>query len=138
MIRVTHQIAIDEADVQIEFVRSPGPGGQNVNKVATAAQLRFDVRGCRTLPPAVRERVERQCAGRINSEGFLILTARRHRSQKMNREDALERLTELIRIASVAPRPRRKTAPTAASRRRRLDDKRRQSERKQLRREPGL
>ena len=133
MIRITPQIEIDEKDVRIEFVRSSGPGGQNVNKVSTAAQLRFDVLGSQGLPPAVRERLQRQCAGRINSEGVLIIDARRHRSQRLNREEALERLGDLIRRAAVVPRPRRATSPTAGSRRRRLEAKRRRSLTKELR-----
>ena len=133
MIRITPQIAIDEKDVRIEFVRSGGPGGQNVNKVSTAAELRFDVRGCGALLPAVRERLLRQCGRRVSAEGILILDARRHRSQLRNREDAIERLCELIRRAAEPPRPRVKTAPTAASRRRRLDAKRRRGETKRLR-----
>ena len=137
MIHITPQIEIDEGDVRIEFVRSSGPGGQNVNKVSTAAQLRFDVAACRSLPPAVRQRLLQQCAGRISSEGVLILEASRHRSQRMNREDALRRLADLIRRAAVEPRRRRKTAHTAGSRRRRLEDKRRRSEVKALRRAPG-
>jgi len=133
MIRITPQIAIDEKDVLIEFVRSSGPGGQNVNKVSTAAQLRFDLLRCRNLPPAVRERLLQQCAGRISREGLLLIDARRHRSQKLNRQDALDCLAELIRRAAVAPRPRTKTAPTAASRLRRLESKRRRSRIKELR-----
>jgi ribosome-associated protein len=136
MIRVNPQIEIGEGDVHIDFVRSSGPGGQNVNKVSTAAQLRFDVAGCPSLPPAVRQRLFQQCAGRINTEGVLIVEASRHRSQRMNREDAMNRLADLIRRAAVEPRPRRKTAPTRASRRRRLEDKRRHSEVKSLRRPP--
>jgi ribosome-associated protein len=138
MIRVTPQIEIDEDDVRIAFVRSSGPGGQNVNKVSTAAELRFDVLGCRSLPAAVRQRLLRQCAGRINSEGVLFLSASRHRSQRLNREDALARLAELIRRAAVVPKLRRPTAPTAGSRRRRLEAKRRRSETKQLRGERGI
>jgi ribosome-associated protein len=137
MIRINPQIEIDEADVHIDFVRSSGPGGQNVNKVSTAAQLRFDLANCRSLPPAVRRRLEQQCAGRINSEGILILEASRHRSQRMNRDDAISRLADLIRHAAVEPRPRRRTAPTAGSRRRRLEDKHRRSEVKTLRKPPG-
>ena len=134
MIRITPQIEIDEKDVLIEFVRSSGPGGQNVNKVSTAAQLRFDVLRCQTLPPEVRQRLLMQCAGRISSAGILIIDARRHRSQRLNRQDAVERLAELIRRAAVPPRPRRETSPTASSRQRRLDTKRRRSRIKVLRR----
>jgi ribosome-associated protein len=133
LIRITPQIAIDEADVRIEFVRSGGPGGQNVNKVSTAAQLRFDVLGSRGLPAAVRERLLRQCAGRITSEGVLLIEASTHRSQRMNRRKAMDRLADLIRRAAEVPTPRRATAPTAGSRRRRLEAKRRRALIKRLR-----
>jgi ribosome-associated protein len=137
MLRITPHIAIDEADVRIAFVRSGGPGGQNVNKVSTAAELRFDVRACPSLPPGVRERLLSQCAGRINSDGVLVLSASRHRSQKLNRQDAVDRLAELIRRAAYVPRVRRATRPTAASRARRLDAKRRRGQAKRLRAAPS-
>ena len=136
MIRVTPQLAIDEGDVRVDFIRSSGPGGQNVNKVATAAQLRFDVLGCRTLSDPVRRRLMQQAANRINSEGVLIIDARRHRSQRMNQADAMDRLLDLLRRAATVPKPRRATRPTAGSRQRRLESKRRRSEVKGLRRQP--
>jgi len=134
MLRVTPDISIAEQEILVRFVRSSGPGGQNVNKVATAAELHFDVRGSLSLPGEVKDRLLRIAAGRITSQGVLILDARRFRSQRRNRDDAVERLLALIRQAAVRPKPRRKTAPTAASRQRRLDAKRRKSRIKTLRR----
>ena len=116
MIRVTDHISIDEREIEESFVRSSGPGGQNVNKLATAVQLRFDVRGSPSLPAEVRARLERLAGTRMTREGVLIIVAQRHRTQARNREDALERLVELVRRAAVAPRLRRPTRPTAAAR----------------------
>jgi len=128
MIRVTDQIAIDEGEIREEFIRSSGPGGQNVNKVSTAVQLRFDVRSSPSLPQDVRERLVRLAGTRVTEGGVLIINARRHRARERNRKDAIGRLVELIRRAAQRPKPRRKTAPTLASRNRRLGDKRRRSE----------
>jgi ribosome-associated protein len=133
MIRITDTIAIDEREIDERFIRASGPGGQNVNKVATAVQLRFDVRHSPSLADAVRARLERLAGSRLTKEGVLVITAQRHRTQERNREDALERLIELVRRAAVAPTPRRKTRPTAAARARRLASKKRRSGIKGLR-----
>jgi ribosome-associated protein len=134
MIRVTRSIALDDDELHFDFIRASGPGGQNVNKVASAAQLRFDVVGSPSLPDDVRERLIRLARRRVNRLGELVITARRYRRQDRNREDAIERLVELIRRAAVKPRVRKKTKPSAAARQRRLDAKRRRSETKRMRR----
>ncbi len=136
MIRITPSIAIDENEIEESFIRSPGPGGQNVNKVASAVQLRFAVRTSKSLPAAVRARLERLAGSRLTREGVLILVARDHRSQERNRQDALDKLIELIRRAAVAPIPRRKTRPTFGSKQRRLESKGHRAKIKSLRR-PG-
>ena len=134
MIPVTAQISIDEREIKETFVRASGPGGQNVNKLATAVQLRFDIRRSPSLPEDVRERLERLAGARLTREGVLVITAQRHRTQARNRADALDRLIELIRRAAVAPVQRRPTKPTAASRQRRIDSKKRRAGIKRLRR----
>jgi ribosome-associated protein len=136
MIRVTPTIAIDENEIEESFIRSPGPGGQNVNKVASAVQLRFDVRASKSLPEAVRARLARLAGSRLTRQGVLVLVARDHRSQERNRREALDKLIELIRRASVAPVIRRKTKPTFGSKQRRLESKVHRSKVKSLRR-PG-
>jgi len=134
MLRVTDDIAIPDHEITLGFVRSDGPGGQHVNKTATAVQLRFDVRHSPSLPEAVRRRLERLAGRRLTGEGILIIDARSHRSQKQNREEALERLKRLVQAAARPPRPRRPTKPSAASRRRRLEGKRRRARLKKQRR----
>jgi len=134
MIKITDAISIDENEISYGFVHASGPGGRNVNKVATAVQLRFDVRGSSSLPPDVQERLERLAGNRMTQEGVLILQAQQHRSQERNRRDALERLVGLIQQAARQPKRRRRTRPTAASRRRRLEAKRHLAETKRLRR----
>lgn len=134
MIRITDAIRLDEADVEEKFVRSPGPGGQNVNKAATAVQLRFDARGCAALSEAVRERLARLAGRRMTRDGILILEANRYRTQDRNRRNAWDRLADLIRRAAEPPRRRKKTRPSLQSAERRLERKHRQGERKRGRR----
>ncbi len=134
MLHITADIAIADEEVSLRFVRSSGPGGQNVNKVATAVQLRFDAAGSPSLPADVRARLIRLAGRRLTEDGILLIDARRFRTQARNRQDALERLKGLIRRAAEKPKPRKKTRPTRASRQRRLDDKRHRGETKRLRR----
>jgi ribosome-associated protein len=134
MIRVTGKISIDERELTESFVRASGPGGQNVNKLSTAVQLRFDVRGSPSLPAEVRARLERLAGSRLTLGGVLVITAQRHRTQARNRQDALDRLIDLIRRAATPPAPRRPTKPTAASRERRIESKKRRANVKASRR----
>ena len=122
MIRITGALAIDERDIEESFIRASGPGGQNVNKLSTAVQLRFDASG---LPAPVRARLARLAGRRLTDEGVLIITAQSHRTQARNREEARERLIDLLRRAAIAPEPRRKTRVPASVRRERLDAKKR-------------
>jgi len=133
MIHITHTIMIDESEIQEYFVRASGPGGQNVNKVATTVQLRFDVANSRSLPEEVRKRLISLAGNRITEDGILIIDARRFRTQSRNREDAIARLVELIRNAAQRPKIRRKTRPTLTSKIRRLESKRRGAESKRIR-----
>jgi len=130
---ISDQLSLDPSELEINYVRSPGPGGQNVNKVATAAQLRFDLRGSPSLPGAVKARAVKLAGSRLTTDGVLIISATRHRTQTLNREDAVARLIALLREAAVPPKHRRATRPTLASKRRRLDAKTRRGGIKQLR-----
>lgn len=134
MIRITEHLAIDESEIQEHFIRSSGPGGQNVNKVSTAVQLRFDVANSPSLPEDIRHRLIKLAGpSRMTDEGELLIDARQHRTRQRNRDDALQRLIDLIRHAVVPPKKRRKTRPTLASRKRRLESKRQRSQTKKNR-----
>jgi ribosome-associated protein len=133
MIRVTANISIDEREIEESFVRASGPGGQNVNKLATAVQLRFNVRESPSLSSAARARLERLAGSRLTRDGVLVIIAQRHRTQARNREDALERLVDLIRRAAIEPRLRRPTRPSRASRERRVEAKKHRAGLKRLR-----
>ena len=133
MIRVSPNISLRESELQERFIRSSGPGGQNVNKVATAVQLRFDVANSPSLTDNVRARLRQLAGRRMTVEGILTIDARRYRTLERNRRDALERLLRLIRAAEVAPKLRKKTRPSLSSVRRRLDDKSRAGKIKRLR-----
>jgi ribosome-associated protein len=134
ILRVTSTISIDPAELEEVFVRASGPGGQNVNKVSTAVQLRFDAARSPSLPGTVRRRLCDLAGRRLTGDGILVITADRFRSQARNREDARERLIDLIREAATPPKPRRSTKPTFASKLRRQESKRRRSNVKALRR----
>ena len=133
MVEVTPSLTIDENEIEISFIQASGPGGQNVNKVATAAQLRYDVAGSPSLPEDVRRRLLRLASQRITKEGVLVIDAREFRTQERNRRAAIERLVDLVRRAAVRPKRRRRTRPSIKSRRRRLESKRHRGQIKRLR-----
>lgn len=139
MIRITRRIAIDEKELDESFCRASGPGGQNVNKVETAVQLRFDVRNSPSLPDDVRGRLEKLAGRRLTLDGVLVITSQEHRSQERNRAEALEKLVSLIREAAIPPTIRRATRPTLGSKKRRLEAKGQRSDIKTMRRDkPGM
>ena len=134
MLIVTPTLSIDESEIEEKFIRASGPGGQNVNKVSTAIQLRFDVEHSPSLPDAVRARLRTLAGNRLTADGVLTIEASRFRTQEQNREDARQRLAALIQKATEVPKPRRKTKPTLASKMKRVEGKRKRGEIKSLRR----
>lgn len=133
MIEITPALSLDESEIQLEYIRASGPGGQNVNKVATAVQLRFDIQSSPELGEEVKGRLIRLAGKRVTAEGILVIEAKRHRTQEQNRSDAILRLTELIQKALEKPTPRRATRPTIASQTRRIESKKKRGEIKKSR-----
>ncbi len=133
MLKITEDISIDERELQERFVRASGPGGQNVNKVSTAVELRFDVLGSASLPEGMRARLARLAGRRLSDDGILVIRAERFRTQERNREDARERLAELIRRAAIVPKRRVPTKPSRAAKERRREEKAKRSRVKRLR-----
>jgi ribosome-associated protein len=133
MLEITPSLFIDERELTFEFIRASGPGGQNVNKVATAVQLRFDAARSLSLPEAVKSRLMKLAGRRVTSDGVLVIEAKKYRMQEQNRFDAIQRFSELVRKASEKPKPRRKTKPTKSSKEERLKNKRKRGEAKRMR-----
>jgi len=136
MIKITKSISIDEKEIQEDFIRSSGPGGQNVNKLSTAVQLRFNVDYSPSIPDKVKNRLRSLAGSRLNSSGDLIITAQRFRTQERNRQDALDRLVDLIRQATIEPKKRKTTKPSKASEKKRLEAKQQRGKLKQMRKSP--
>ena len=136
MIHISDTITLDENEVQLDFIRASGPGGQNVNKVSSAVQLRFNVAESPAFNDAIRERLKKIAGKRLTADGILIIKAQRYRSQEQNRQDAIDRLVEMIQKAIEVPKPRRATRPTAASKKRRLTTKRHRGDLKRRRKVP--
>jgi ribosome-associated protein len=134
MININDRVALDETELQFEFVRASGPGGQNVNKVSTAVRLKFDVAGSPSLPEDIRKRLIRLAGKKVGADGFLTIHARARRTQEANRRDAIDRLADLVQKATEPPRPRRATRPTHTSRKQRLEAKRHRGQVKERRR----
>lgn len=134
MIEITSSVKIEESEIQYDFIRASGPGGQNVNKVASSVQLRFDVRNSPSLEPDVKERLIKLAGSRVTEDGVLIIEAKRYRTQEQNREDAITRLVALVYQATQQPKPRKRTRPPAASQAERIEGKKRRGAIKRLRR----
>lgn len=135
-LRVNHQILIPATDLEERFIRSPGPGGQNVNKLATAVQLRFDAARCLALPEPMRERLAGLAGRRLGGDGFITIEAHRYRTRERNRDDARQRLIQLLLQATEVPKPRRPTRPSRGARERRMEAKHQRAQTKQRRSEP--
>ena len=136
MIRITPSIAIEESEIQLEFVRSSGPGGQNVNKISSAVQLRFDLRNTTSLPEHVKQKILHITGAKITAEGILLISASKYRTQEQNRSDAISRFINIIKKSSIIPKKRQPTGPTHASKLKRLESKKHRSEIKKLRQGP--
>lgn len=133
MIQVTPHICIDESEFELEFIRSSGPGGQNVNKVSTAVQLKFNINSS-TLNPKIRQRLIKLAGRKVTKDNIIVIEASAYRSQEKNRSDAISRLIALVQQAAVEPKPRRKTKPTLASKHKRIESKKRKGDKKKMRR----